>query len=141
MCDAQLQGSVSGDVQFLASSVSGEWHFAAVTFSEGGGTSTAYIDGQRGSSPATGDVPSRATPLFVGASSSSLLNALSGNVYDVRVYNRALGAAELRQLWAEMSHKLQVSLAEEGGWNTVLLGYGWVVSKWLGGWVAGMVGG
>jgi hypothetical protein len=46
--------------------------------------------------------------LFIGASSSSFLNALSGRIHDLRVYNRALFTPELRGLWAEMNHKLQV---------------------------------
>jgi hypothetical protein len=47
--------------------------------------------------------------MFVGAATSTLLNPFCGMVYDVRVYNRALPPVELRPLWGEMSHKLQVS--------------------------------
>ncbi len=54
-------------------------------------------------------MPTKSSPLFVGAASSSYLNAFCGRVHDVRVYNRALPTVELRGLWAEMSHKLQAS--------------------------------
>ena len=102
------QGGNTGDAQFLASSVLGVWHFVSLTFDGDSNMVSAYIDGQLGAALASGDVPVRSSPLFVGASSSGLLNSFTGNLYDLRIYNRELSGSELRQLWAEMSHKLQV---------------------------------
>jgi hypothetical protein len=67
-----------------------------------------YIDGKASCGRAPGNVPTKATPMFVGAASAALLNPFCGFVHDVRVYNRALPPVELRPLWGEMSHKLQV---------------------------------
>ena len=68
-----------------------------------------YIDGKGVCSSAPVALPVRGSPMFVGAATSTLLNPFCGMVYDVRVYNRALPPVELRPLWGEMSHKLQVS--------------------------------
>ncbi len=90
------------------SSTVGEWHFAALTFSRNLSTATAFMDGQAASVRTPGNVSIRSSPVFVGASSSNLLNAFYGNIHDVRVYNKALTRRELRMVWAQMSHKLQV---------------------------------
>lgn len=60
---------------------------------------------------ARGTLPSRSSPLFVGAASANLLDAFCGQVHDVRVYNRALSVAELHKIWVEMDHRQQVCTA------------------------------
>ncbi len=70
-----------------------------------------FVDGQRVCSAATTPPPVRASPVFVGAATSSLLSPFCGRVADVRVYSRALSSVELRQLWGEMNHRLQVRRA------------------------------
>lgn len=82
-----------------------------------------YVDGYGSCGRTTGSVPTRSSPLFVGAASASLLNPFCGMVHDVRVYNKALTVPELRALWGEMSHKLQVGgcgkqpkLGDEESW-------------------------
>ena len=67
-----------------------------------------YIDGKSSCGRAPGNVPTRASPVTIGAASAGLLNAFCGYIYDVRIYHRALPAVELRPLWGEMSHRLQV---------------------------------
>ena len=98
----------SGDKQFLASALPGEWHFVSLSYDHSHSVVAAYIDGQRAVAAAPGTVPTRSSPLFLGASSANLLNAFCGYYQDVRVYNRPLAERELRFLWAEMSDNLQV---------------------------------
>jgi hypothetical protein len=74
-----------------------------------------YVDGYGSCGRTTGTVPQRSSPVFIGAASASLLNPLCGAVHDVRVYSKALTLPELRGLWGEMSHKLQVCTRGGGG--------------------------
>ncbi len=76
----------------------------------------SYIDGKSVCSAAPAPIPTRGSPLFIGAASSTLLNPFCGMVYDVRVYSRALPPVELRPLWGEMSHRQQVLSAAGCGW-------------------------
>ena len=74
-----------------------KWHYAVATY---GGSSTVrlYIDGQQVATKTTsGALPDKAgtQPLRVGANSLSLKDFFTGNIDEVRVWNRALSASEI----------------------------------------------
>ena len=73
----------------------GKWHYAVVTFD--GSIIRFYIDGVQISSKATSASPdnSGSQPLRIGADSSTSSNYFTGNVDEVRVWNRALSAQEV----------------------------------------------
>ncbi len=101
----------SGNKAFLSSAAAREWHFAALSYNPGNATVTVFLDGVVASARTSGVVPQRAQPLFIGAASSTLRDPFCGRVHDVRVYNRELGGDQLRGMWAEMNHRLQVGVA------------------------------
>ena len=73
----------------------GKWHYAVVTFD--GSIIRFYIDGVQISSKATSASPdnSGSQPLRIGADSSTSNNYFTGNVDEVRLWNRALSAQEV----------------------------------------------
>ena len=73
----------------------GKWHYAVVTFD--GSIIRFYIDGVQISSKATSASPdnSGSQPLRIGADSSTPSSYFTGNVDEVRVWNRALSAQEV----------------------------------------------
>jgi RHS repeat-associated protein len=77
------------------------WHHVAVTFS--GTTSSLYVDGVAGTS-VTGTSGSRLTSSVLDrriGSRAGGLNRFDGTIDDVRIYNRALSASEMQQLWRQ----------------------------------------
>lgn len=73
----------------------GLWHYAVVTFD--GSTIKFYVDGVLIASKSTSASPdnSGSQPLRVGADSNTLKSFFTGNVDEVRVWNRALSAQEV----------------------------------------------
>jgi predicted GH43/DUF377 family glycosyl hydrolase len=73
----------------------GNWHYAVATYS--GSTLRLYIDGNQVASMTTSASPDKAgtQPLRVGANSLSLNGFFTGNVDEVRVWNRVLSASEI----------------------------------------------
>ena len=80
----------------------GKWHQAVMTIS--GTTLTLYVDGKfQSSTTITGiqGAPTGATGIGADPanSSSGVMGYLSGSIDDVRIYNRALSASEVKQLY------------------------------------------
>jgi predicted phosphodiesterase len=73
----------------------GQWHYAVVTY--GGSTVTLYIDGVRVSSLSTSATPDNTgtQPVRIGANSLALNGFFTGNVDEVRIWNRALTSTEV----------------------------------------------
>jgi Concanavalin A-like lectin/glucanases superfamily/Glycosyl hydrolases family 43/PKD domain len=88
----------SGSDRVATSSASyndGNWHYAVATYS--GSTLRLYIDGNQVASTTTSSSPDKTgtQPLRVGANSLALNGFFTGNVDEVRVWNRALSASEI----------------------------------------------
>lgn len=88
----------NGDNNWISSPNSyrdGVWHYAVVTFD--GSTIRFYVDGVLVNSKVTSASPddSGSQPLRVGADSNTLKSFFTGNVDEVRVWNRALSAQEV----------------------------------------------
>jgi hypothetical protein len=78
----------------------GKWHFMSATYN--GNAMGIYVDGvQTGSSTSfSGSLPTVAGNVRVGADyQSTPASFFNGKLDDVRIYNRALSAAEVRQLY------------------------------------------
>jgi hypothetical protein len=76
----------------------GEWHFLAGTYD--GTTAKVYIDGaQVASDPQTGNLNETAQNLKIGQESISSGFTADAQIDEARVYNRALGAAEILALY------------------------------------------
>jgi Concanavalin A-like lectin/glucanases superfamily/Calcineurin-like phosphoesterase len=97
----QIKGgfeTINGDNNWISSPNSyrdGVWHYAVVTFD--GSTIRFYVDGVLVNSKSTSASPdnSGSQPLRVGADSNTLKSFFTGNVDEVRVWNRALSAQEV----------------------------------------------
>jgi hypothetical protein len=77
--------------------VDGEWHYGVFVLSNSGQTLTLYLDGVSDGTT-TGDAVSGFSPIInrIGKGSTQKFN---GMLDDVRVYNRALSADEVKQLY------------------------------------------
>ena len=74
----------------------GKWHYAVVTY--GGSTVRLYVDGVQVSSLSTASATPDNTgiqPVRIGANSLALNGFFTGNVDEVRVWNRALSSTEI----------------------------------------------
>ena len=73
----------------------GQWHYAVVTY--GGSTVRLYIDGVQVSSLSTSATPDNTgvQPVRIGANSLALNGFFTGNVDEVRIWNRALSSTEI----------------------------------------------
>jgi hypothetical protein len=97
----QIKGgfeTINGENNWISSPNSyrdGVWHYAVVTFD--GSTIRFYVDGVLVNSKSTSASPdnSGSQPLRVGADSNTLKSFFTGNVDEVRVWNRALSAQEV----------------------------------------------
>jgi hypothetical protein len=80
-----------------ASYSNGQWHYAVVTY-DGSTAVRLYIDGVQVSSISTsGAIPDKTgtQPVRIGANSLALNGFFTGNVDEVRVWNRALSGTEI----------------------------------------------
>lgn len=78
----------------------GAWHHVAMTFDAQGGPENLrlYVDGRfSASATAVGPVLASSEPLFVGGGAGGVYQTFRGAVDEVRVWNRALSEAEIRQ--------------------------------------------
>jgi type II secretory pathway pseudopilin PulG len=101
-CDAA--GSCSGgyfDIFTPLSYNDGSWHHITAT-AETNSTAKIYVDGTlvEESGTITQDNIANAFNLFIGARSTGGSVPFNGSIDDVRVYNRALSAAEVKQLYS-----------------------------------------
>jgi parallel beta-helix repeat protein len=82
-----------------------QWHYLAATFDHG--QAAVYIDGQLDNTKmlSVTSIMNDAQPLIIGGyweyCTPAFLNRLNGRVDDVRIYNRALLAGEVEQLYRE----------------------------------------
>jgi hypothetical protein len=158
-----LRGGAGGTISFgvaaggrfrqavtTATVPTGSWHHVAGTYD---GTRVAvYIDGRlAGTAPASGGLsPATATNLMVGADPINPVDKLTGAVDEVRVYRRALSAAEIASVSAaadpaggagDPALVLRLAMDEGRGQQTVDAVTGQEATLLAGRWVAGRYGG
>jgi|GEM_PF-1111256 len=76
-----------------------EWHHVAVVVSKGG-VSTFYLDGHPdGSGNVSSSIPINSLTLNIGTSHGSNSEFFKGVLDDIRIYNRALSEAEIKQVY------------------------------------------
>ena len=77
----------------------GRWHFITGRYEEGVGISL-FVDGvQEGTTLSTGAPFNYSPPAYLSVGKESISAYLPGTIDDVRFYNRALSAAEIKQLY------------------------------------------
>jgi hypothetical protein len=93
-------GGTNYTVDSSQSVADGKWHLLTGTYN--GTTMRIYVDSvQKGSSTSfSGSLPTQAGDVRVGADYQTVpANFFTGNLDDVRIYNRALSATEVKQLY------------------------------------------
>ncbi|MFT4582803.1 MAG: hypothetical protein ACI915_002864 [Gammaproteobacteria bacterium] len=82
----------------------GQWHHIVATFSTATGVQSIYVDGNLEASQASGSttIVNMADLIIGGFSSSGLvpMNAYSGLIDDVQIYDETLSATQVNQLFA-----------------------------------------
>ena len=93
---ARIAGTLSNDYGVLSNNV---WAHVAVVYD--GSNMIFYVNGANvGSYPRTGSISyTGATTLYIGRKRAASSNYFDGSIDDVRIYNRALSAAEITQLY------------------------------------------
>jgi hypothetical protein len=102
----QIRTEVAGSGSNATTTITDDtWHHCAVVFDPNQGTTIGdilfYIDGQLDPLTAAGGTPVDTTttnPVLIGSSSSFPGRALTGKMDDIRIYSRALPAAEILAL-------------------------------------------
>lgn len=78
----------------------GVWHHVAVTWRTGANNKRIYVDGARdGIGEHSVTLGSNTTDVLIASDAASSLGFLAGLIDDVRIYDRALSAAEVRQIF------------------------------------------
>ncbi len=92
------------------------WQHVAAVYNESSSSVTFYVDGQEAgsSSYSTSPLDSSNDPLVIGIRGYDLNRAFDGIIDDVRVYNRALSAIEVLQLYNEGTSSNQAPIANAG---------------------------
>lgn len=104
-------GAVVPGIQMPTPPVYGQWAFYAMTLSEG--TIHLYRDGiHMGSTPLVASFAANNLPMEIGRDTPGIAEYYVGQLDDVRIYSRALSAAEVQQLFIA-----------EGGLNAGLVAY------------------
>lgn len=105
----RLTLDASGTLQFTRSGVTiessydlgtNQWYLVTATYD--GINLRMYVDGKSVSDPvASGSISSSSTPFLIGAqyNSGSISHYFNGQIDDVRIYNYALSAAQVRKLY------------------------------------------
>ncbi|MBU6427178.1 hypothetical protein KGQ27_02965, partial [Patescibacteria group bacterium] len=90
----------------------GNWHMVTAVVS---GTQAAFwVDGVSGTPVTISGIPALSGwPIYIGADRSDGLDAYAGTVDDVRVYNRALSASEIKQLYASGQNAVSSSPTQQ----------------------------
>jgi len=93
-------GAAVGQADAAIGFTAGKWHFVAGVFSSAT-LRTVYVDGGHPGSDVTNVTPANLSHTGIGAwgSTSIYVNFMSGQIADARIYNRALTAAEIWQLY------------------------------------------
>jgi hypothetical protein len=93
-------GASTYTVDSSVSVADGKWHLLSGTYD--GTTMRIYVDGvQKGSGTSfSGNLPTQAGNVRIGADyQTTPANFFTGNIDDTRIYNRALSAGEVKQLY------------------------------------------
>jgi hypothetical protein len=103
--------------------IGGRWYFVAVTYTDTGSkTMTIYIDGQSENSRAGPTRGSNLSPTaFIGQLYDGTLK-FNGTIDDVRVYNRCLGADEVKRLY-NMGAGMRTAASLQNQLASGLVGY------------------
>jgi formylglycine-generating enzyme required for sulfatase activity len=104
----------------------GSWHQAVFTVDESGGN--LYIDGSKVSSKSWRGDPRTITsnlPLTIGRYAGRDPGFFKGEIDDVRIYKRALSAAEVSQLFSQESKPFNPPVIFENSLYTTVLGPSW----------------
>jgi len=88
----------------VATISTGIWYHLVYVFSPG--TNKIYINGNLDNSGVQNKVPTAGTTtLKIGASGGNPITPFNGSIDEVRIYNRALSAAEIKQNYEATKHK------------------------------------
>ncbi|MHC4157646.1 MAG: LamG-like jellyroll fold domain-containing protein [Planctomycetota bacterium] len=111
----------------------GTWQHVAVTWD--GSTGVFYVnDINAGQDTSSGDLPDLASPVTIGYKHYGSRRYFNGLIDDVRIYNRALSAGEIRQLYWEGLRRKAFEPNPKDGETDVLLDavLSWSVGAWIG---------
>jgi hypothetical protein len=112
-------GTTPGDFGVLPAA--NTWtHLCIVRLSGANGVSTLYLSGAQSGSSVNSGTPALGDDLFVlGAARADGSGSLAGREDDVRIYNRALSAAEIKQLYlyGQVIQKPPNNLGLVGYWS------------------------
>jgi len=99
----------------------GRWYYVAATYNNG--TGIIYLDGVADGSGSfgTGTLPNNTNPVYIGAK-SSLVEFLNGKIDEVRIYNRALSASEVANLYNASKKIMKVNTSQNLKLTTGLVG-------------------
>ncbi|MFA6980712.1 MAG: LamG-like jellyroll fold domain-containing protein [Ignavibacteriaceae bacterium] len=108
-----FSSSITSDVSMPFTFEHGKWYFVAVTWD--GNNINYFVNGNFiGSVPSAGTLTPDTEPLIFGMDTPGLTEFTVGTIDDIRIYNRALPAAEIRALY------------HEGGWDNRMVDSGLV---------------
>ncbi|PJE65064.1 hypothetical protein COU91_03630 [Candidatus Saccharibacteria bacterium CG10_big_fil_rev_8_21_14_0_10_47_8] len=101
---------------FTASLTAGNWYNIATTISSTSNLATVYVNGASiGSIALGGSITAfNSNPLLVGTYNVSSGEPFHGSIDDVRIYGRALSAAEISQGYSSYNPKVQISDFQKG---------------------------
>ena len=91
----KLNNYISGNTQSATNLVANQWYISSVV--RNGTTITHYLNGQPDGSSTNGASITTNNPFTIGNGHNYTSEAFSGNIASVKVYNRALSAAEIQQ--------------------------------------------
>ena len=82
--------------------VNGEWHHVVMVLDQGVNTVRLYVDTATGNTAniSTLDSLENSTPLYIGTSGKLSSSKTKGSIDDVRIYNKALSASEIGDLFS-----------------------------------------
>jgi prepilin-type N-terminal cleavage/methylation domain-containing protein len=95
-------GGGTGSISINAPATAGSWHLLTGVFKASTKTAYLYVDGvytSQGTNAVYSTPDLSANPFVIGAAGSALSTQWSGLIDDVRIYNRALSAVEIQELY------------------------------------------
>ncbi len=103
-------GWAAGQTSTLA--VYGQWYYLAAVWD--GSVVRVYIDGEYNKQYNLASYNSLTTPTRIGASSDGANYQFSGGISDVRIYDRALSASEVQELYGSTERKFTTGSLNKG---------------------------
>jgi len=137
------EGGVYGSTEGLQglNTLDGTWHQIVVTYDSSEGA--IYVDGLPVNSLAWGGSPAASTstqPVIIGDYTDGTLNRVfNGSLDDIRIYDRALSASEVQQLYAYESEppsiisqpqSVVVNAHDSASFSVTACGYGILIYQW-----------